>query len=110
VKSRKVSFIASQVETYDPETDILYVPFATGEPSYAEEVDDVFVVEMGMFSHLPTGFRVINFSNHKVKAILASIKKVIKDRVRREQKEISQHIRERAQQLERGVNSTFAAA
>jgi uncharacterized protein YuzE len=98
------------VESYDTAADTLYVSFGTGEPSYAEEIDDVFVVEMGMFSHLPTGFRVINFSKHKVKAILASIKKVIKDRVRHQQKEISQHIRERAQQLEEGVNSTFAAA
>ena len=98
------------VKSYDMEADTLYVSFGTGEPSYAEEIDDVFAVEMGMFSHLPTGFRVINFSKHKVKAILASIKKVIKERVRREQKEISQHIRERALQLERGVDSTFAAA
>ena len=98
------------VESYDTETDTLYVSFGTGEPSYADEIDDVFVVEMGMFSHLPTGFRVINFSQHKDKAITASIKKVIKDRVRREQKEISQHIRERAVQLEKGVDSTFAAA
>ena len=98
------------IESYDSEADTLYVSFGTGEPSYAEEIDDVFVVEMGMFSHLPTGFRVINFSKHKVKAIFTSIKKVIKDRVRREQKEISQHIRERAIQLEQGVDSTFAAA
>jgi uncharacterized protein YuzE len=50
------------VENYDSEADTLYVTFGTGEPSYAEEIDDVFVVEMGMFSRLPTGFRVINFS------------------------------------------------
>ena len=98
------------VEKYDAETDTLYVSFGTGEPSYAEEIDDVFVVEMGMFSHLPTGFRVINFSKHKVKEILTAIKKVIKARIRREEKEIYQHVRERAKQLERGVDSTFAAA
>ena len=98
------------VENYDSEADTLYVSFGTGEPSYAEEIDDVFVVEMGMFSHLPTGFRVINFSKHKVKTILTAIKKVIKQKARREKREIHQHLRERTRQLERGIDSTFAAA
>jgi len=68
------------VESYDSEADTLYVSFDTGEPSYAEEIDDALVVEMGMSSHLPTGFRIINFSKHKEKEVLATVKKVIKQK------------------------------
>lgn len=49
-------------ETYDRENDTYYVTFNTGEPSYCVEVDDVLLIEVGLFSGLPTGFRVLNFS------------------------------------------------
>ena len=48
-------------ETYDQEDDIYYVTFNTGEPSYCTEVNDMLLLERGMFSNLPTGFRILNF-------------------------------------------------
>lgn len=71
-------------ENYDKETDIYYVTFKTGEPSYCEEVDDILVLEMGMFTNLPTGFRILNFSKHHVafvgvKVIFNKIKKIIEE-------------------------------
>lgn len=56
-------------ETYDQENDTYYVTFKTGEPSYCIEVDDVILLEMGMFSNLPTGFRILNFAKNKVKRL-----------------------------------------
>ena len=47
-------------ELYDRENDVYYVSFGTGEPSYCVEVDDVLVVEVGLFSSLPTGYRILN--------------------------------------------------
>lgn len=46
---------------YDEFGDVLYVTFGTGEPSYCEEVDDFLLLELGIFSNLPTGFRFIGF-------------------------------------------------
>jgi hypothetical protein len=49
-------------ELYDREDDVYYVNFGTGEPSYCVEVDDTLVVEVGLFSKLPTGYRILNRS------------------------------------------------
>jgi hypothetical protein len=54
-------------EYYDQECDIYYVTFKTGEPSFVMEVDDVLLVEVGMFTGMPTGFRILNFAKHKAR-------------------------------------------
>jgi len=46
---------------YDEFGDVLYVTFGTGEPSYCEETDDFLLLEFGIFSNFPTGFRLIGF-------------------------------------------------
>lgn len=56
-------------ETYNEEDDVYYVTFKTGEPSYCVEVDDVLLLEVGMFTNLPTGFRILNFKEKKVHAV-----------------------------------------
>ena len=53
-------------EVYNEEDDVYYVTFKTGEPSYCLEVDDVLVLELGLFTNLPTGFRILNFNKNKV--------------------------------------------
>ena len=53
-------------ETYDQEDDTYYVTFKTGEPSYCLELDDVLLLELGLFTNLPTGFRILNFHKNKV--------------------------------------------
>ncbi|HEX3624818.1 MAG TPA: hypothetical protein VGO67_03545 [Verrucomicrobiae bacterium] len=40
----------------------------TSEPSIAQEVDDTLLAEFGMFTSLPTGFRILNYSKTKEKA------------------------------------------
>jgi hypothetical protein len=52
-------------EQYDKEGDVYYVTLKTGEPSIAVEHDDVLVMEMGIFTKLPTGFRILNYTRHK---------------------------------------------
>ena len=51
------------------EDDVYYVSFKTGEPSYGLEVDDILIIELGLFTNLPTGFRILNFSKNKIKQI-----------------------------------------
>jgi len=47
--------------TYNEEDNIYYVTFKTGEPSYSLEMDDRLLIEMGLFTNLPTGFRILDF-------------------------------------------------
>ena len=56
-------------ETYDQEDDTYYVTFMTGEPSYCVEIDDVLLLEVGVFTNLPTGFRILNFHKSNVKTV-----------------------------------------
>ena len=68
-------------EQYDKENDVYYVSFGTGEPSYCVEVDDMLVVDVGFFSHVPTGYRILNKSkvqaqrlpNQAVKDLLSKV-------------------------------------
>jgi hypothetical protein len=56
-------------ESYDKESDVYYVSFGTGEPSYAVEVDDILVIDIGLYSGLPTGYRILNMTQvrtHKI--------------------------------------------
>ena len=52
-------------ERYDKEDDIYYVTVRTNEPSIAVECDDRLLMEIGIFTRLPTGFRIFNFSKYK---------------------------------------------
>src|SRR2546426_179230 len=65
-------------EHYDPESDIYYVTFKTGEPSCVMEVDDVLLVEVGMFTKMPTGFRILNFAKNKVGMVALHTEKLSK--------------------------------
>ena len=56
-------------ELYDKENDVYYCTFKTGEPSYCVEVNDVLVLEIGLFSKLPTGFRILNIAKQETKRV-----------------------------------------
>ena len=60
-------------EVYNEEDDIYYVTFKTGEPSYCLELNDVLLLEMGLFTNLPTGFRVLDFKKNKINAIKIAV-------------------------------------
>lgn len=45
---------------YDEEADVLYVTFGT-EPSYCEDIGGRLLVERGISSNDPTGYRIIHF-------------------------------------------------
>ena len=81
----------SKISTsYDENADVLYVNFGTGEPSYGEEVDDLILFEVGMFSHRPTGFQIIGFKKHvhefKFSVIEKAGKNLLRSRMKRAKK------------------------
>ena len=56
-------------EVYNEEDDVYYVTFKTAEPSYCHEIDDVLALELGLFTNLPTGFRILNFKKNQISFI-----------------------------------------
>lgn len=69
-------------EWYDQEDDIYYVSFKTGEPSQVIEIDDILLLEVGIFTNMPTGFRILNFKKHKAiryDIIYGKIRKAMED-------------------------------
>lgn len=63
-------------ERYDQEDDVYYVTVKTGEPSLVMEHDDRILFEMGIFTGMPTGFRILNFTKNK--ETVAGFKNVFK--------------------------------
>ena len=67
-------------ERYDEENDVYYFTFKTGEPSYCVEVNDVLLLEIGMFTKLPTGFRILNMAKQETKRVpLDTVRKHLAD-------------------------------
>jgi hypothetical protein len=63
--------------SYDKEADVLYLAFGgDDEPTYAENIDDVLVLEIGWFTHLPKGLTVLGLKTHRIASIQAMIVQV----------------------------------
>ena len=93
-------------ETYNEEDDVYYVTFKTGEPSYCVEVDDIFLLEVGLFTNLPTGFRILNFKEKKVQAV--GINVLIK-KIRETLKEVARpSLQDREAQVERALEEVLS--
>ena len=68
---------------YDKESDVLYVNFGEKEPTYVENIDDFLLLEIGWFSSLPRGFRIIGPRYHNVSSVkLTMVIKRIQKQVR----------------------------
>ncbi len=54
---------------YDDEANVLYIAFGSDEPTYTENIDDIFMLEIGWFSRLPQGIRVVLPQGKKLKTV-----------------------------------------
>ena len=69
--------------SYDKEADVLYVSFGDDEPTYVENIDDLLLLEVGWFSGLPKGFRIMGPKYHNIKSVnMGMIIKQAKKQVR----------------------------
>ena len=75
---------------YDKSADILYVTFGTREPSYCEEVDDFLLMERGIFSRQPTGFRLINFKEILQKQNIKELTVHIVEQIKKDKRDVQQ--------------------
>ncbi len=97
-------------QVYDAEEDIYYVSFETGEPSYAEEIDDDIVIELGIFTNMPTGFRILNFKSltKKVELEMKQMQKKIQRAMNAVRKEYPANFRQRENQVTGALQKAFA--
>ncbi len=96
-------------EYYDEEDDIYYVTFKTGEPSGVVEMDDILLLEVGAFTGLPTGFRILNYSKQKIGAVEIAVKKAQRA-VNMTKKDFPGIAAARSLQLEKALQKTLVAA
>ncbi len=54
---------------YDQDADVLYISLGIDEPAYTENIDDMLMIDIGWFSGLPRGFRILGPKYHKLKAL-----------------------------------------
>ena len=96
-------------EVYDQEDDVYYVSFKTSEPSFVVEVDgtDNLLLEVGMFTRMPTGFRILEFSKGKIKQVeFGVIFKLLKKTIEQAAKE-STSLRQREVQVEKVLETVL---
>jgi hypothetical protein len=94
-------------DVYDNEDDIYYVSFKTNEPSYVEEVDEIFMLEIGMFSGMITGFRVLGYSKHKDKIEFGVVKKEMVKRIESTKKCFPTVIKDRETIMKQALTEVF---
>jgi hypothetical protein len=95
-------------EYYDADNDIYYVSFKIGEPSYVVEVDDILLLEVGIFTSLPTGFRIMNFKKHKINEVFIHVKEILKQQVLSIEKDRSHQVKHRSDQIKTALEKVFA--
>ncbi|MBI2925580.1 MAG: DUF2283 domain-containing protein [Verrucomicrobia bacterium] len=72
---------------FDAAADVLQVSFGTGEPSFSEEINDLLVMEYGIYSGAPTGFQVLHVREIGLDAVAARLKRSL-PRVRNREAQI----------------------
>jgi hypothetical protein len=80
--------------SYDQDADVLYVRFGQDqEPAFVENIDDVLLLEIGWFSGLPKGFRILGPKYHNMKSatiLIGQIKKQVRHLMEERRKAIKE--------------------
>jgi hypothetical protein len=54
---------------YDKDADILYIDFGSDEPCFTEDLDGFLMIDIGWFSKLPRGAKIISPKAHKIRSV-----------------------------------------
>ncbi len=88
---------------FDRKSDVLYISLNTGEPSFSEEVDDMLLVEKGLYSGFVTGFRIFDVKEHGITGVRVKLLlKVFKQATKQIQQQLQQR-NEMGEKLERKI-------
>jgi uncharacterized protein YuzE len=90
---------------YDPDADILYIDFGSNEPCYTEDIDGIVMVDVGWFSKLPLGIKIISPKAHKMEAV--HLRMVIEDACRRLMQKQARQIENETPLLQHTLDNSF---
>lgn len=107
-KGTKGSMNIDFSEYYDEEDDIYYVTFKTGEPSGVVELNDILLLEVGIFTNLPTGFRILNYSKQKMDSVQIAVK-MVKKTMDAVKKDFPGNLDKRSKQVTQALEKTLFA-
>ena len=85
---------------YDKEADVLYVSFGTNEPSYCEPLNNFLLLELGMFTNQPTGFRIIQPQKRDIKKIVV-ILQTLHQKIAKEMQQREKFVKKALTQIEK---------
>jgi hypothetical protein len=63
---------------YDEDADILYIDFGSDEPCFTEDLDGVLMIDIGWFSKLPRGAKIISPKARRLRSFSMIIARVEK--------------------------------
>jgi len=69
---------------YDDDADVMYVSFGTNEPSHSEHVNDFVLLDIGLFTGLPTGFSILHckeLKEEEFKSFLGDIREMVQQQL-----------------------------
>ena len=95
---------------YDEHTDVLSAVFGTGEPSFSEEVDDLLILDFGIYSGTPTGFQILHIREIGVAKVEVVLKRVLKEVKSREEKTRDLLFSDRSRRFRNAINSVESKA
>lgn len=82
---------------YDSLADVLYVDFGSQEPCFTDDFDGFIMLDIGWFSHLPRGLRIVGPKEHKITSM--TMKMEIKKIVRKAERACKRLMEEKVKQI-----------
>ena len=76
---------------YDKDADVLYIDFGSDEPCFTESTDGTLLIDIGWFSKLPRGIRIISPKAQKIEQFgffIARIEKTCRNIMEKRVKQI----------------------
>ena len=63
---------------YDESADILYLDFGSNEPCYTDDLDGFLMIDIGWFSNLPRGARIVSPRARNIKSVNVVFGKIVR--------------------------------
>lgn len=96
---------------YDERADILYLDFGSNEPCYTDDLDGFLMIDIGWFSNLPRGAKIISPKARNIKSVnvvFSRIAHVCQKLMEKQAKRIQTSEPVFETNLSRGLNKAFA--
>jgi hypothetical protein len=82
---------ANITQHYDKDADVLYVDFGSDEPCFTESPDGTLFIDIGWFSKLPRGIRILSPKSKKIQKFeifIAQVEQTCRNLIEQQVKQI----------------------